>query len=74
MVDKKWDAGRFFDGSQTGVFKMRNIAYKIPSARPAAAGLTETAGHLYNRAKKSGSGCIRRCKEHKEEKHYGNDP
>lgn len=53
---------------------MRNIAYKIPSARPAAAGLTETAGHLYNRAKKSGSGCIRRCKEHKEEKHYGNDP
>ena len=55
MVDKKWDTGRFFDGLQTGVFKMRNIAYKIPSARPAAAGLTETAGHLYNRVNESGT-------------------
>lgn len=53
---------------------MGNIAYKIPYARPAAAGLTETAGHLYNRVKKSGSGCIRRCKGHKEEYTYGNDP
>jgi len=55
MVDKKWDVGRFFDGSQTGVFKMRDIAYKNPAAQPAAADLTETTGHLYNRINESGT-------------------
>ena len=55
MVDKNWDADRFFDGSQTRVFKMRDVAYKIPSVQPAAAGLTETAGHRYNRANESGT-------------------
>ena len=55
MVYKKWDAGCFFDGSQTGVFKMRDKAYKILAAQPAAAGLTETAGHLYNQANESGT-------------------
>ena len=55
MVDQERAFDCFSGGLQTGVFKMKDKAYKIPPAKPAAAGLTETAGHLYNRANERGT-------------------